>query len=445
MRTAINLRSKGFRLYFANTSWLVAEKIISMAISFFVGVYVARYLGPDRLGLLSYSQSFVMLFAPLANLGLDSIVVRELVKDETKRDVLLGTSFGLKVAGVLIVWSVLASVIPLTNNDGYTNLLIVVIASSLLFQNFGVIDFYFQAKVLSKYTVTARIVTGILISTIKIGLIIFQAQLIWFALVILLQHLILGVFFVVVHRVRKLSILQWRFDKEIAKRLIKDSWPLMFAGLMIVVYMKIDQVMLKNMLDDTQVGIYAVAVRLSEVWYFIPVLIIQSIFPAVINAKKGDALVYQKRMQQLYDLMTFLSLGIAIIVTFCSSWIMNTLFGQAYLGSDKVLAIHIWAGVLVFFGTARGKWIIAENLQRKALIVHITGAVLNVILNLILIPDYGAVGAALATFFSYACANIITSIAIKEFRMPFIMYMKSFVHCITFKIVRQAVTGKYVI
>ena len=199
------------------------------------------------------------------------------------------------------------------------------------------------------------------------------------------------------------------------------------------------------MLDATQVGIYAVAVRLSEVWYFIPVLITQSIFPAVINAKKGNPLVYQQRMQQLYDVMTLLSLGIAITVTFCSSLIMNTLFGQAYLGSDKVLAIHIWAGVLVFFGTARGKWIIAENLQRKALIVHITGAVLNVILNLIFIPVYGAVGAALATFFSYACTTIITSITIKEFRMPFIMYMNSFVHCITFKIVRQAVTGKYVI
>ncbi len=445
MRAAIDIRSSGFRRYFANTSWLVAEKIIGMMISFFVVVYVARYLGPDRLGLLSYSQSFVMLFAPLANLGLDSIVVRELVKDETKRDVLLGTSFGLKVAGVLLVWAVLALVVPFTNNDGYTNLLIAIIASSLLFQSFGTIDFYFQAKVLSKYTVMARIITGILIPTIKIGLILFQAQLLWFALVILLQHLILGVFFVVVYRVRKLSILQWRFDKEIGKQIMKDSWPLMFAGLMIVVYMKIDQIMLKNMLDATQVGIYAVAVRLSEVWYFIPVLITQSIFPAVINAKKGNSLVYQQRMQQLYDLMTFLSLGIAIIVTVCSSLIMNTLFGQAYLGSDKVLAIHIWAGVLVFFGTARGKWIIAENLQTKALIIHITGAVLNVILNLILIPDYGAVGAALATFFSYACTNIIISIAIKEFRMPFIMYMKSFVHCITFKIVRQVVTGKYVI
>ena len=445
MRAAIDIRSSGFRRYFANTSWLVAEKIIGMMISFFVVVYVARYLGPDRLGLLSYSQSFVMLFAPLANLGLDSIVVRELVKDETKRDVLLGTSFGLKVAGVLLVWAVLALVVPFTNNDGYTNLLIAIIASSLLFQSFGTIDFYFQAKVLSKYTVRARIITGRLSPTIKIGFILFQAQLLWFALVILLQHLILGVFFVVVYRVRKLSILQWRFDKEIGKQIMKDSWPLMFAGLMIVVYMKIDQIMLKNMLDATQVGIYAVAVRLSEVWYFIPVLITQSIFPAVINAKKGNSLVYQQRMQQLYDLMTFLSLGIAIIVTVCSSLIMNTLFGQAYLGSDKVLAIHIWAGVLVFFGTARGKWIIAENLQTKALIIHITGAVLNVILNLILIPDYGAVGAALATFFSYACTNIIISIAIKEFRMPFIMYMKSFVHCITFKIVRQVVTGKYVI
>jgi len=438
-------QQSGFKRYFSNTSWLIGEKIINMMISFFVGVYVARYLGPERLGLLSYSQSFVMLFAPIFNLGLDTIVVRELVKDGSSRDVLLGTCFGLRILGVLVVWIMLASVVPFTNNDSYTNILIIIIAGSLLFQSFGAIDFYFQAKVLSKYAVWARMLAGIIIPVIKVGMVLAQAQLVWFAWVILLQSLIVCIFFMMVYHSQKLSVFRWKFDRVVAKQLLKDSWPLMFASLMIVIYMKIDQVMLKNMTDATQVGIYAVAVRISEVWYFIPVLITQSIFPAVINGKRGDTGLYQRRMQQLYDLMTFLSLTIAIVITFSSSLIMNTLFGQAYLGSDKVLAIHIWAGVLVFFGTARSKWIIAENLQRKAIIAHISGAVLNVILNLFLIPSYGAVGAALATLFSYGVNTVITSMAIREFRGPFILYMRSFFHFITLKTIRQIVTRTYVV
>jgi O-antigen/teichoic acid export membrane protein len=207
--------------------------------------------------------------------------------------------------------------------------------------------------------------------------------------------------------------------------------------------MRIDQIMLKNMADSTQVGIYVAAVRFSEVWYFFPLLVTQSVFPAIVNAKRNDPLQYRQRMQQLYDVMTFVSLGIAVTLTFSASLLMERLYGQSYSGSDKVLAVHIWAGVIVFFGTTRGKWIIAENLQKKALIVDITGAVLNVILNLILIPYYNALGAAIATLLSYACTILATSIAIKEFREPFVMYMKSFVHCVTLRTIRQLVAGKY--
>ncbi|MCK4430105.1 MAG: oligosaccharide flippase family protein, partial [Candidatus Aminicenantes bacterium] len=189
LRTAIDIRSSGFRRYFANTSWLISEKIFTMLISFFVGVYVARYLGPERLGLLSYSQSFVMILAPLAMMGLDAIVVRELVKDNSRRDVLLGTSFGIRIAGTIAIWFILIAVVPFTNNDAFTNLLIALFASSLLFRSFRVIDFYFQANVLSKYSVFARLLAGILIPVVKIGLVLTEANLIWFVLAFLLQGL----------------------------------------------------------------------------------------------------------------------------------------------------------------------------------------------------------------------------------------------------------------
>ena len=439
------LAMPGFKKYFANTSWLMAEKIFRMAVALSVGVYVARYLGPERFGVLSYAMSVVVLFSALSSLGLNGILVRELVNFPKKRDEFLGTAFILKLAGSGLVLILLSITLYFMGDDRQSNLMIFIIAAGLVFRSFNVIRFYFEAKVLSKYFVSAQFVSLIAVSIAKLIFIWLGLPLIYFALVVLIESLFLAIGLSVVYFKQNFSILSWQFKLKTATGLLKDSWPLILSVIAVSIYMRIDQVMIKQMLNAAEVGQYAAAVKLSEVWYFIPVLITQSIFPAIINAKRGDGILYQQRMQQLYDFMTFLSLSIAIIITLSSSLIMNTLFGQAYFGSDKVLAIHIWAGVLVFFGTARGKWIIAENLQRRALIVHITGAILNVILNLILIPGYGAVGAALATLISYTSCTIITSIAIKELRTPFIMYMKSFVHCITFKIVRQVVIGKYVI
>jgi len=174
--------SSGFKKYFVNTSWLFFERIIGMAVAFFVGVYVARYLGPANFGLLSYAGSFVGLFAGIATLGLDNIVVRELVKDEKKRDEILGTTFVLKVIGSVLVIGMLTIAIRFTNNDNFTNLLIFIIAIGTIFQSFNVIKFYFQSKVLSKYTVYAQVFSTILCAAIKLFLIYFNMGLIYFAM-----------------------------------------------------------------------------------------------------------------------------------------------------------------------------------------------------------------------------------------------------------------------
>ena len=404
-----------------------------MGITSIALIYVARYLGPEKYGLLLYAVSFVALFKVFSKMGLNEIVVRELVNDERNKNTLLGTSFIIQLCGVLVMWMLIAIVVPFTKNDAYCNLLVAIIAGGMIFSVFSNIDFYFQAKVLSKYSVIARSITGFVIPVSKIVLVFTHTELIWFAVVILAEHLLRAFLYIIVYKYQKLSILKWRFDLQIAKRLLQDSWPLIFTGLLITVYMKIDQVMLKNMLDAEQVGIYAVAVRLSEFGYFIPMLVCQSIFPAIIKAKKFGKDHYNNRLQQLYDLMTFLSLSLAIVMTFSSNIIIDFLFGSEYTESGKVLAIHIWAGVMVFYGTARSKWIIAENLQKKAISIHLCGAILNVVLNIFFIPAYGVNGAALATLLSYSLTTLITGIAIKEFRPQLIMYLKSFVHYITLR------------
>ncbi len=211
---------------------------------------------------------------------------------------------------------------------------------------------------------------------------------------------------------------------------------------MINIYLKIDQIMLKNMLNIDSVGLYAVAVKLSEFWYIIPVIISQSLFPAIIKSRNLSAIKYERRMQRLYDLLTLISVSIAIIFTFFSDFIVVKAFGDEFIKSGDILSIHIWAGIFVFYGTARGKWIIVENLQKKVIFIHLASTILNILFNLILIPIYGGLGAAIATLFSYALSCISTGILIKEFRRQLWLFFVSLYNCFTLISIKRLLSGK---
>ena len=416
---------QGFRRYFANTSWLFAEKILRMVVGLLVGVWVARYLGPERYGLFSYAQSFVGLFTVVATLGLDSILVRELVKDESKRDILLGTAFRLKLIGASAVILLLAAAVQFTSNDGYTNALVFIIASATVFQSFNVIDLYFQSRVLSKYVVFANTISLALLSLLKIACILLRAPLTAFAFLVLLDGVVLAAGFVFFYRRNKLSVRAWSFEKNTAKSLLKDSWPLILSGMVVAVYMKIDQVMIKEMLDSEAVGQYAAAVRISEAWYFIPTVICSSLFPAILNAKKQNEALYYSRLQRLYDMMVWLAIAVALPMTFLSDDIVRFLYGEAYSQSASVLMIHIWAGVFVGLGVASGQWYLTENLQTLAFWRTFWGALANLLLNILLIPTYGVKGAAMATLVSYAVAAPFSNLFSSKTRFVFIMSLNT--------------------
>ncbi|GIT99341.1 flippase [Sulfurovum sp. TSL1] len=396
---------QGFMRYFKNTSWLFAEKILRMVVGLFVGIWVARYLGPEQFGLFSYAQSFVGLFTPIATLGLDGIVIRELVKDESKRDVLLGTAFVLKLIGAFGVLLFLAIAVNFTSNDHYTNILIFIIASATIFQSFNVIDMYFQSKVLSKYVVYANIITLFISTMIKIILLLNEAPLIAFAWVVMFDSFVLAMGFLYFYLHNHLFLKLWEFEKNVAFSLLKASWPLILSGIVVTIYMKIDQVMIKEMLDSHAVGQYAVAVRLSEAWYFIPMVMTSSLFPAIINAKKISEELYYVRLQKLYDLMVWMAVAIALPMTYLSDWVVNLLYGNQYNQAGSVLMIHIWAGVFTFLGVANAKWIISENLMINGMIRTTVGAIINVFLNYVLIQKMYIQGAAVATLISYFIAN----------------------------------------
>ena len=410
----IPISSQGFKRYFANTSWLMGHRVLSMVVALFVGVYVARYLGPERFGLLSYAGSFVGLFTALATLGLDGIMVRELVKTPERRDELLGTAFWLKAGGAILMWIGIAAAVPFTHNDTQTNILIVIIAFAIIFQAFNVIDFNYQAEVKSKYVVYVQLVQLVVSSIIKLILIWISAPLIYFACVFLLDAVVHSVGLTAVYLKNTGKVWRWKWRWETAKELLRNSWPLILSGMAITIYMKIDQVMIKEMLNAKQVGLYAAAVRLSEAWYFVPMAITSSVFPAIINAKKQSEAFYYQRLQQLYDLMVWLAVAIALPTTFLAPWVIRVLYGEAFSPAAGVLSIHIWAGVFVFLGIASGKWFLCENYIKKNFYRTSIGMISNVVLNLILIPLYGIYGAAIATLLGQMTANLLYDIFDKQ-------------------------------
>jgi len=408
------IRSTGFKRYFANTSWLMGHRVLSMVIALFVGVYVARYLGPERFGLLSYAGSFVGLFTALATLGLNGIMVRKLVKSPERRDELLGTSFWLKAGGAILMWIGIAAAIPFTHNDTQTNILIIIIAFAVIFQSFNVIDLNYQAEVKSKFVVYAHLVQLVVSSITKLIFVWISAPLVWFACVFLFDAVVLAVGLTAMYLKNTGNLWYWKWRLGTAKELLRDSWPLILSGMVISIYMKIDQVMIKEMLGAEQVGHYAAAVRLSEAWYFVPIAITSSVFPAIINAKKQSEELYYQRFQKLYDLMVWLAVAIALPTTFLAPWLIRVLYGEAFLPAAGVLSIHIWAGVFVFLGVASGKWFLTENYIKKNLYRTSIGMIINVVLNLILIPLYGIYGAAIATLLGQMTANLIYDIFDKQ-------------------------------
>lgn len=401
------LSHPGIRRYGINTAWLFSEQVLRLIAGFLVGVWVARYLGPEKFGLFSYALAFVSIFQGIAKLGLDWIVVRDLVREPEKRDVYLGTSFWLKLIGGVITFLIIAIILFIQSIFTFnffteTNIYILIIAFGIIFQSFEVIDFYYQATVQAKYISIRRIIQLILSSIIKIFLVLIGADLIWFVLVSLFDIISLSIMGWLIYRSQGLPNFVRYFDIEVGKKLLKDSWPLLLSVIAISINMRVDQVMIKNMLGDREVGLYSAAMRLVEVWYFIPMIITQSVFPAIVNAKKISEELYYKRLQKLLSLLIWIAILIALPISIFSKQIIYFLYGEKFLEASNVLAITSWASLFVFIGVGTSQWFLTENLQNLAFYRTLYGAITNVILNFIFIPYFGIIGVSIAIIISYA-------------------------------------------
>ena len=429
-------KNQGFIKYSKNISWLFFERILRITVGLFVSVWVAKYLGPKQFGFFSYTLSFVGLFAFIATISHNSIVVRELVKNPNYNDEIVSTAFWLRIMGAMLgILITLAVSINLTSNDRFINILILIIASSTIFQSFNVVDDYFQSKVMNKFVVITNVISLFLSSVIKIILILNDAPLIAFVWVVFFDNFILasGFIYFYIKLNSKFKIKNLKFNSKTAILLLKDSWPLMISSAAIMIHIKVDQVIIKEILGLEAVGQYAAAARVSEAWYFIPSVLTASFFPAIINAKKNNEELYNSRLQKLYDIMVWIAIAIAIPMIFLSDWLIEILYGYQYSEAGNVLMIHIWAGVFVSLGLASNTWLICENLQKFLIVNTFIATITNIGLNYILIPKFGIVGAAWATIISYFLVGYLCLLIWKKTRINFINLTKSLFFITLFK------------
>lgn len=413
--------------YLHNTLWIMGEKVTSLVLSFLVTVLVARYLGPADFGLFSYVMSVSALFTAAGHMGLSGLVVREIVSKPDVRGETLGTSIGLKLLGMGIGYIGLLSYGALY--EGITSeefILLAIAGIVLLMRPFDVVDFWFQAFVQARYVTAARLSGLVVSSALKLAFVFFGASVVYFVVANVVQAIVIMAVFLAIYSAKSsIRITQWTFSWQRAKELFSQGWMVYLGSIFAVIYLKVDQVMLRWFEGAEAVGIYAVAAQFSEAWYFVPAAIVTSVFPKLIKLRENNPETFNKRFQQLLDMLLVLALLVAILMTFAAEFLVTTFFGEHYIESASILVIHIWAALFIFMRAAFSKWILIENVLLFSLLTQGSGAAANLILNYILIPKYGAVGAAYATLMSYSFAAFFSLALYKKTRPVFIMMVKS--------------------
>jgi polysaccharide transporter, PST family len=410
-----------------NSGWLFFDKIIRMSLGLLVNVQITNFLGPDQYGKWSYILAFLTLFFPLANIGIDAIATRELVKNESQRNTILGSVALLKLFGSLFSITI-AAIFFFISNQNQLHLFVYFLLNVVVFFFYplDVIDYFFNSQVKAKYGVYARTLIFILMNIVRLIFLYLKLDLIYFMAAHVAEIVLGYVVLFCVYQIRFDSVVHWKINFTLMRKYFSEGWILLFSSFINIIYMKIDQVMLHDLIDDKEVGIYSAALRLSEIWYFIPVVICNSVFPTLVKTIGENQALFNSKFQRLVDLLVWISVVLALLLTFSSEPLILFLFGNNYQKSAPVLMVHIWSAVFVFVGNANVNWLILKSMPKLNFYRTFAGACLNIALNFYFIPKLGALGAALATLISYFFSSIILNLCFKETHSLFMNFIQAF-------------------
>jgi PST family polysaccharide transporter len=409
-----------------NSSWMLLERGVRLALGLAVGVLVARYLGPDRFGELSYALAVFAIAGAVAGLGLDGVAVRDLVGEPGTAHETLGTCFGLRVCAALCAAALATGVgVGLRGFDSPPVLLIAILSISLFFQAFDVIDLWFQSRLESGYVAAARTVAFVAGAAGRLVLVLISAPLAAFAWIMVAETALAAAALLAAYRARGASVRLWRMRFARTIELIRDGWPLFVSAAVVTVYMRVDQIMLGQLAAMSEVGNYNIAARMVEMVYLLPTVLSASLLPSIVNARHAGAKQYRNRVQLASDVMVWVSLASAVLLSLLARPLVGLLFGAHFGVAGDALTILAWTPAAVFFGILRQKWLIAENRVKDGLLLELIGVAVNVTANLFLIPCYGATGAATASVLTAFTANAFAAVFSRAIRESLLIYARS--------------------
>jgi O-antigen/teichoic acid export membrane protein len=404
-----------------NSGWLIFDKLLRMAMGLLVTAWVARYLGPESFGELAYVLAQIAFFQVVGTLGADGIVVRDIARNRDDAPTLLGTLFAMRVAVGVICWAIAVGVAAISHGPGERIVLLMALAGgSLVFQAADTADLWFQSQSQSRRTVLAKLGALLLSNGCKVLLILVRAPLIAFAAVVAFEALVAAVGMAVVYR-RFPTPGRWHVVAGQATLLLRQTWPFMLSGLSVMVYMRIDQIMIKNMLGGRALGIYAAALSVSQLWNVIPTTLVISLAPYIARRKMLGEAQYESALLLLFRVFGAVSLVVSAVTALASPMVVRLLYGSQYLQAAPILAIHVFSNFFVFQGVAQSLWLTNERAGGVALMKTLLGGIAAVCANLVLLPRFGVLGAAVSALVSFGISAVFSNLlyAPKIFLMQF--------------------------
>lgn len=425
-------RPEGFRKYFRNTSWMFVDKVVRLVSVLITSIFVTRYLGPELFGQLNYASAFVGMFFALTAMGLDDILIRDLVRRPDRRNQLMGTAAAIKFGGAVILFATVVALALAKHMDRTTLIMVLLIAAAEFLKPFVVVEQYFYSQVKGRTAAKVNIVQVLLASGFRLGLVVIHAPLVWFAWSYIVEVSVGVAGYLIAYQRDGSTWRNWRFSKPVAMYLLGQSWPLIIYGLALYVQAKIDQVMIGDILRkslgeaaaNAEVGQYSAALKMIEALGFVPGIVVASLAPAITRARSQDRKLYEGRLVNQYRLMFILFLTVSVPLYFVAEPAMVLLFGEKFRMAGYLLSLFAIRLFFTNMGVAKTSFITNESLFKYSLVTSVVGAVLNITMNYLLIPSYQSIGAIWAMIGSFFVSIFLVDLFFKEARPNFGWMMK---------------------
>lgn len=408
-----------------NLLWSVVGKIITLLGSLFVGILIARYLGPEQYGLMNYVISYVFLFQVFSTFGLDSIEIREEARADVPFTQTIGSAFVIRLVLSLIVITAAIVTAFVHEADSQSVVLVAVYSSSILSNCFIVIRNYFLAIVQNEYVVKSEIMRTLVGICIKLFLLWMHAPLLWFVAAAAFDFVLLAGGYITAYRRKVGHIRKWTFERRCTMYLLREGFPLLLTSAAVIIYQRIDQVMIGNMIDKASVGYFSTAAKFVEVLIFVPMMLAQTITPILVGIRKDDEKRYKEKAQLFMNVSVWVSFLLAALLSICSYWVVLYTFGRDYLPAVAVLQLLAFKAPSVALSTCAGHMLVVEGLQRWAVIRDSFGCLICIGLNYLLLPRYGIMAAALVAILSNLAAGYVADAFIPAYRHLFVQQTKA--------------------